>query len=99
MSFTLIVTVDLPTGRIEPDGGLDVTVTPPIGLLPAGSMKSTAMPFASVASTVMLFGQEPRVGSMQSGTPFPLASVSALPHPQMPGAVLCGSFGQPSLAS
>src|SRR5438034_1234403 len=33
---------------------------------------------------------------MQSGVPSPSLSMSATPQPQLPGAVLLGSFGQPS---
>src|ERR1051325_5273034 len=37
--------------------------------------------------------------SCQSGTPSPSESVSVTPQPHTPGAVLFGSFGQPSVQS
>src|SRR5207244_2485985 len=99
MSVTVMVTFVLPTRRTDPDGGSDVIVVSPRGLLPAGNMKSTAIPFSSVASTTMSDGHGPTVGSMQSGTPFPFASMSGVRQPHTPGAILLGSFGQPSATS
>jgi hypothetical protein len=36
--------------------------------------------------------------SLQSAMPSPSLSVSGVPQPQVPGAILLGSFGQPSMS-